>query len=43
VCAPADRTQLLGVSQEFIVERDGAAHGKKQAATPGCIHLGIIW
>ena len=35
--------QLLGASQGFIVERDGDARGQKQAATPGCIHLGIIW
>ena len=35
--------QLLGASQEFIDERDGVAHGQKQAATSGCIHSGIIW
>ena len=35
--------QLLGASQEFIDERDGAANGQKKAATPDCVHLGIIW
>jgi hypothetical protein len=35
--------QLLGASHQFIDKRDGSAHGQKQAATPGCIHLGIIW